>query len=433
MESRDNAVMAQARWSALVLALAIGCGSGGGGSGGRGGTGTNAGAGRGGTGGALAGAGTGGATGAAGGTTGVGGSAGMAGTSSTAGTAGLGGATGGSGGRGGGGGTAGAGGIAGAIGEGGIMGAAGTGGSGGTGGGTGGASSATAGSTGTGGTGGVVAVNEIEPNDTPATANSFTPIAVNSRVRAAIGSPGDVDYFAIFVPLGIKAIYITTFSDGVDTTCAGADTNATLFLPDGVTQIKTNDNMSATQLCSHIAVVLDGGRTLFVRVTASSPSSTFAYVLGVRFETLTAAVPETEPNEDGSPSVGNGTSTAEGNDFSIANANGPFTADTVINGAFNPAGDEDVFAIRNDGSSPAEVNLGIHYGGFGVCADNLDTQIRIRDASGTVLAFDDDAGTSGRCSFLSYVIPPATTVYAHVIDSGDDTAQTSYNLHVSFP
>ena len=187
--------------------------------------------------------------------------------------------------------------------------------------GTGGTSGATAGATGTGGTGGVVAVNEIEPNDTAATANSFTPIAVNGRVRAAIGSPGDVDYFAIFVPLGIKAIYITTFSEGVDTSCAGADTNATLFLPDGVTQIKTNDNMSATQLCSHIAVVLDGGRALFVRVAASSPSSTFAYVLGVRFETLTAAVPETEPNEDGSPSVGNGTSTAEGNDFSIANAN----------------------------------------------------------------------------------------------------------------
>jgi hypothetical protein len=31
------------------------------------------------------------------------------------------------------------------------------------------------------------------------------------------------------------------------------------------------------------------------------------------------------------------------------------------------------------------------------------------------------------------VIPPATTVYAHVIDFGDNTAAAAYSLHVSFP
>jgi len=50
----------------------------------------------------------------------------------------------------------------------------------------------------------------------------------------------------------------------------------------------------------------------------------------VRAETLPTATPETEPNDDGTPSVGNGMGSFEGNDFSSAAANGPYSADTLI-------------------------------------------------------------------------------------------------------
>jgi len=308
---------------------------------------------------------------------------------------------------------------------------------GGTGGGGPGGTGGPAGGTGGGGAGGTggpgAAVTEIESNDTTATANDFAAIAVNGRVTAAIGVAGDNDYFAVTIPDGINALYITTFSSGVDTTCANANTTLALIAPDATTQLAISTNISATQLCSHISYAPTPG-TYFIRVTGNGSTTTIAsYVLAVRAETLPAPTPETEPNDDGTPSLGNGMRSFEGNDFSSAAANGPYSADTLITGALDPAGDEDVFAIKNTGTSPAEVYLETFNGGFGACADGLDTQIRIRDAAGNVLAFDDDASLGRFCSFLPYVVPAGSTVYAHVIDFGDNTAAPAYSLHVSFP
>jgi Bacterial pre-peptidase C-terminal domain len=354
-----------------------------------------------------------GACGDDGGKTGSAGTTGSSGSGGGGGSAGMGGA--GGGGMGGGGGAGATGGASGRGGGGGSAGAAGT-----------------AGNVGTAGTGGATTLNEVESNDSAAAANDFAAIAVNGRVSAAIGVAGDNDYFSLVVPAGATALYITTFSSGVDLNCASANTNVVLFAADGTTQLATNNNISAAQLCSHISYVPAAG-TYFVRVSGNSATSTFPYILAVRAEILPAATPETEPNDDGATAVGNGTSTFEGNDFSAAAANGPYSADTVVTGALDPAGDEDVFAISNAGATPAEVYLETFNGGFGACASALDTQLRIRDASGTVLAFDDDAGTGRTCSFLATVVPAGATVYAHVMDFGDNTAAAAYSLHISFP
>ena len=317
-------------------------------------------------------------------------------------------------------------------------GSAGSGGSGGSGemsGGGGGGSGGAGGSGGSGGTGGAAGatVDEIEPNDTTATATDFAAVAVNGRATAAIGVAGDNDYFSITIPDGVNALYITTFSSGVDTTCASANTTLALIAPDATTQLASSTNISGTQLCSHISYVPSPG-TYFIRVTGNSSTTTIAsYVLAVRAETLPTPTPETEPNDDGTPALGNGMGSFEGNDFSSAAANGPFSADTLIAAALEPAGDEDVFAIQNTGTTPAEVTLEIFNGGFGACTDSLDTQIRIRDAAGNVLAFDDDAGMGRFCSFLPYLVSAGMTVYAHVIDFGDNTAAPAYSLHISFP
>jgi hypothetical protein len=374
------------------------------------------------------GGGTGGTAGSGGATAGTGGA--IAGSGGGAGT---GGAIAGSGGNGGGGsGGGGSGGSGGGAGGGGRGGSAGSGG-GGAGGaaGTAGAGGGS-GAAGAGGTGGGAPVDEVEPNDSIDTANDFAAIAVGGRVSAAIGVAGESDYFSITVAAGTTALYVTTFSSGVDTTCASANTTMSLISSDGTTALVINRDISSTQLCSHISYAPAPG-TYFVRVNGNSATSVFRYVLAVRAVTLPTGTPETEPNDDGTPEIGNGMGSFEGNDFSTASANGPFSADTVVTGALNPIGDEDVFAIRNTGATPAEVYLETFNGGFGACADGLDTQIRIRDASGAVLAFDDDASTGRFCSFLPYVIPPATTVYAHVIDFGDNTAVTTYSLHISFP
>jgi len=359
--------------------------------------------GTGGSGGAVAG--NGGAAAGSGGGAGTGGS--------TAGSSGSGGAAGGIGGSGGGAGSGG----------GGRGGSAGSG--------TGGASG-TAGGAGAAGAGGGAPVDEVEPNDSIDTANDFAAIAVGGRVSAAIGGAGESDYFSVTVAAGTNALTVTTFSSGVDTTCASANTTVSLISPDGTTSLAINRDISSTQLCSHISYAPAPG-TYFIRVNGNSATSVFRYVLAVRAVMLPAPTPETEPNDDGTPDIGNGMASFEGNDFSAAAANGPFSADTLVTGALNPIGDEDVFAIRNAGATPAEVYLETFNGGFGACTDGLDTQIRIRDASGTVLAFDDDASTGRFCSFLPYVIPPTTTVYAHVIDFGDNTTAAAYSLHISFP
>jgi hypothetical protein len=366
-----------------------------------------------------------GEAGTVGGTPGDGGGGGTAGTAGAEGGVGGGGAIGGSG-------TGGRGGGAGATGGAGTGGSGSAGRGGGGGGGASGGTGGGAGAAGVGGAGGGAPVDEVESNDTTATANDFAAIAVGGRVSAAIGAAGDIDYFSITIPAGTGALYLTTFSSGVDTTCATANTTVSLINADGSTMLAINRDISSTQLCSHISYAPAPG-TYFVRVNGNSSTAVFRYVLEVRAEVLPADAPETEPNDDGSPSIGDGMGTFEGNDFSAANANGPYSADTVIAGALTPVGDEDVFAIRNAGSTPAEVYLETFNGGFGSCINGLDTQIRIRDASGTVLAFDDDASTGRFCSFLPYVIPPTTTVYAHVIDFGDNTAAAAYWLHISFP
>jgi Bacterial pre-peptidase C-terminal domain len=365
------------------------------------------------------------------GTAGTGGSSGSGGSAGDGGGAGTsGGGSGGMVGGGGSGGMVGGGGSGGAAGAsaGGAGGDAGTGGTGGSGGGAAG----TGGAAGAGGTAGGAAVTEVESNNTAATANDFAAIAVNGRVTAAIGVASDNDFFSLTIPAGTTALYITTFSTGVDTTCTSANTTLTLFAADATTTLASNTNISATKLCSHISYAPTPG-TYFVRVNANSATSTFGYVLAVRAETIPTATAETEPNEAGSPSIGNGMDSFEGNDFDIANAGGPFSADALITGALMPTGDEDVFAIHNTGAEPAEVYLETSNGGFGACTAGLDTQIRIRDASGAVLAFGDDAGLNRFCSFLPYVIPAGATVYAHIIDFGDNTTAAAYSLHVSFP
>jgi cysteine-rich repeat protein len=150
-------------------------------------------------------------------------------------------------------------------------------------------------------------------------------------------------------------------------------------------------------------------------------------------------VNEIEPNEDGTPSTGG--SGIVGNDFSIANANGPFLrtgGEIRILAAVTPAGDEDVFAITNDGTTGVDVRVDTwnRAAGFGLgvsCGSSIDTGIHIRDAAGASVGSNDDrVSGSDFCSGLQFSLLPGQTRYVHVVEFGDNAIIPRYLLQVRF-
>lgn len=157
---------------------------------------------------------------------------------------------------------------------------------------------------------------------------------------------------------------------------------------------------------------------------------------------------EIEPNEDGTPAVGGSTTT--GNDF---DAMARMTADTnfamlplnasageiLVFGAIGVLGDEDVFAVQNDGTDPVALTAGTwrRATGFGIgvaCGDGSapsDTVVRVYDDAGTSVALNDDRVSGADvCSEVTYVIPAGERVYVHIMEYGDNAAEPAYILQL---
>lgn len=131
-------------------------------------------------------------------------------------------------------------------------------------------------------------------------------------------------------------------------------------------------------------------------------------------------VEESEPNDDGSPSVAN-------SDFRPTAANGPFDDDVTIHGAIEPFGDDDVFAVTNRGV----VRVTVSAETVGTTCAVIDTELRLRDGSGALLAFDDDGGAGG-CSRLTFELDPGATRYVVLTDDGDNSLIAQYALALRF-
>ncbi len=150
---------------------------------------------------------------------------------------------------------------------------------------------------------------------------------------------------------------------------------------------------------------------------------------------------EAEPNEDGTPSTGG--SGIAGNDFdsaggvAVVNATNQGVRDIAMGGrtwlaALTAAGDEDVFAITNGGVVPYEVVINVWdpLEGVGNPCNNIDTGLNVRNATGTVLASNDDKATGDGCSALTVVVPAGESRYLHVVEFGDNTIVAKYALEV---
>ncbi|WP_434427149.1 DUF4215 domain-containing protein [Nannocystis pusilla] len=135
------------------------------------------------------------------------------------------------------------------------------------------------------------------------------------------------------------------------------------------------------------------------------------------------AVDETEPNDDGMVA----TST---NDFSSVNANGPYTADTLIKAKITPAGDDDVFAVQNTGDGYATLRLEtFSIEGPGTCT-TIDTVIDIRTAANVLLTTDDQSGINNCSLITNYPLAPGETVYVRVYDYLDNSVIDNYLLDI---
>jgi len=124
---------------------------------------------------------------------------------------------------------------------------------------------------------------EVEPNDTSTTANAWSSVFVNNKVKAFIKPNTDADYFSFTIPAGPNAIVILESMDGpLGTTCSSlaVDTNVALLNSTG-TVVTENDDISAGNWCSRVfnASVPPGNYLVKVTNSPFDTSAMFDYTL----------------------------------------------------------------------------------------------------------------------------------------------------------
>jgi cysteine-rich repeat protein len=296
----------------------------------------------------------------------------------------------------------------------------------------------------------------------------------SARIVGSIHPAGDEDVFAFTNPSATTAvtarfdIWNNAFGFGIGVSC-GSTFDSKLLIRDAAgTSLASNDDRVSGDACSGLSFVIMPGQTVYAHVIEwFDDTEQASYTLDVVYTPvpcgdgvigpaeqcddgntadgdgcnatcrLENAVTEIEPNEDGATATG--ASGITGNDFAIANANanGAFTTSKRILAAINPSGDEDVFAITNPNAGPVQARFDIWSlaagKGLGVsCGSTIDTGLNIRDAAGAALASNDDRTSSDFCSGLTFTITAGQTVYAHVVERGDNATIASYVLDVGF-
>ena len=299
--------------------------------------------------------------------------------------------------------------------------------------------------------------SEIEPNDLFTSGTALTP--PERLMSGTIEAVGAFDFYTLTLGGRSNEVYLETYDNSGRLSCATPlDTSVQLLATDGTTVVAMDDNLGLgncslldPQSVAALRSLTPG--TYHVRVGATAAAAAYRLLMrtsqcgnsvregrelcddgnvietdACKMSCQPATQAEIEPNEDGTPGTG-GTGTV-GNDFSVVNAQGPFTTTSMVQAAISPAGDEDVFAIRNPGGTPATVDL-ITFENLDGSCPIVDTVVHVRDAFGISLGFDNDEG-AGLCSKLTYAVPAATTVYAHVMRYNDFSVVGNYYFGVVF-
>ena len=222
---------------------------------------------------------------------------------------------------------------------------------------------------------------ESEPNDTISTAD---PIACDSTVTAAIGAPGDVDWFSFSIDTQ-RLVDLT-----ID--CAG---DSTMTLWSSVAVPIEFDDDDGPGLCSKIARVMAPG-SYSIEIRDFGGDSVFPYSLSI---TCTAP-PEAEVEPNGT----------------LATAQ-PFGCGRSVNASISPAGDADWYRLTLDST----------YRLIAATDCNGDSTMALRDGAGALIEFDDDDGI-GFCSRIERTL--AAGDYAIEVREFGDNGTLTYRLRL---
>ena len=239
---------------------------------------------------------------------------------------------------------------------------------------------------------------EVEPNDSPGTAQTFPlPPSGTNSASGTIGNGSDEDWYQFTVPSG-GSVYAET-SDG-----AGAcpfDTIISLYAPDGTTLLVRNDD-GGISTCSLIdpttnaaASDLSAG-TYYIRVESFN-TNTGSYVLDIRVLPPVCGNRLVEGNEqcdDGNTTALDGcSSTCQ---LEAENSyTGPAAAQTFSD-AIDPLGDIDV--VRLTITSTSYLSAETFTNTSSRACDSADTLLSLYDSTGRTLLGENDASGVNSCS-----------------------------------
>ncbi len=303
---------------------------------------------------------------------------------------------------------------------------------------------------------------EIEPNDTDATANAWTTVAIGNKVKAFNNPTLDKDVFSIVVPPNNKGSLTAEVKDGpLGSKCSNPtniDSYLTVRNAAGMTIATNDDIVQPTNYCSKVTVMnLDPG-TYYVEAkrTTLAPAglATYDYTLQIDLTLATCGdgvITSSEVCDDGNTMSGDGCSSGctieqgwscsgqpsscmltcgngtvsgneqcdDGNTMSgdgcsnvcllestaetepnnaCGQTSGPFTPPFLIAGAITPVGDQDYIAVTI--AAYADLKLETFAPTYGVCTPGNDTVIQLRGPNcSTVLVTDDEDGLDS-CSLI---------------------------------
>jgi cysteine-rich repeat protein len=276
-------------------------------------------------------------------------------------------------------------------------------------------------------------VNEAEPNDTPATANSLNGVP---GIIGSINPTGDHDYFTFDVTVPGSSISLLV-GDGL-IGCPGAfDSKMTLF--DGNQSQLAVDDDGGVPHCSAIKPSLYpsagnlpvGKYYVMVQYIGDGSTQPF-YVLTAKLTAPSCGdsiVQVGEQCDDGNTVSGDGCSATcqlEGNYITETEPNdtqataNPLGGADGFFGAILPVGDQDYFTfdVAVPGSS-AYIQV---TDGLNGCPPGFDSKLSLFNPAHILIGTDDNGGTN-KCSLIS----PATTAAATNLAVGTYTTRVEFN------
>jgi len=223
--------------------------------------------------------------------------------------------------------------------------------------------------------------DETEPNDSLGTAD---PTACGAAAEGHVEPIGDADFWSIDLaePADLE----------IEVGCSGASAFLAVFDSGGGLVANAAGSAGA---CPRVDVHLDAG-TWFVLVRETANAASFDYSLSVE---CLPPVDETEPND-------------------TRGSADPVACGASTTARLHPAGDLDLFALSLDAQYDVAIDV----------ACDGDARLRLLDAFGAELAFDDDSGPS-LCPRIATRLDPAD--YFLEVSSSDPSAKIDYSLAIS--